>query len=626
MLAIKFDSCCLHMRTILPMSVRQRVVACRCPRAPGWVPETLQRRVRTKSSRARPGGVVSEHEARSQKAAALREAGWEYAAVPTWPRTHSAKQAYEQFERRLTPSESISALVVVAGRVRALRWFGKLGFVTVEDASGKLQLQLAQDSLNASPDTAAGEVTDVAHAKQLLDVGDIICARGTSMKKTKRGELSLVVSDCHLLSKALRPLPEKFHGLRDKEARYRRRPLDFLTNPRARETIEQRGAALRAVRRFLESEGFLEVETPLLHVSAGGATARPFTTHHNALDYSFALRIAPELHLKQLLVGGFEKVFELGRVLRNEGLSPRHNPEFTSLEVYEAYTDYGRMIELVEGMVAEAAIAVQGKTELTYNGQPLDLTPPWRRVTMAALVREHTGIDFRNFHDVASAMSAADEALGRLQFESGNERAATCEFSANDGTASTKALTGKIAPHMMPKTVGGVMALVFEEAVEEILWDPTVVTEYPLEISPLARQLRRDSRDAAAANQQQCLSLDDGAQSSRNSGGVEGGLVERFEVFVAGRELANAFSELADPTEQRSRFEQQAALRALGDSEAHVVDEDYLVELEQAMPPAGGLGVGMDRLVMLLTDHVSIREVIAFPTLKPRERVSSPSK
>ena len=596
---------------------------CRCPRAPA----PLQHRLRAVCRRGQVSAAGSEQAVRTQKAAALREDGWEYAAVPTWPRTHNAKQTHEQFERRLVPGERIPAPgVVVAGRVRALRWFGKLGFVTLEDASGRLQLQFVQDSLCAGTDAAAGQVKDIAHAEQLLDVGDIVCARGNAMRKTKKGELSLVVTDCHLLSKALRPLPEKFHGLRDVEARFRRRPLDFLTNARARKTIEQRSAALGAVRRYLESEGFLEVETPLLHAAAGGAAARPFTTHHNALDYSFALRVAPELHLKQLLVGGFEKVFELGRVLRNEGLSPRHNPEFTSLEVYEAYTDYCRMIELVEGVVAAAAIAVRGTTELTYSGQSLDLTPPWRRVTMATLVREHTGIDFRNFCSVTSAMSAADEALRKLECNSDNVSDAAGELQAINSSGSAKTLSQRVPPHLLPKTVGGVMALVFEEAVEASLWHPTIVTEYPLEISPLARRLRQRSSAGAAASARHSSSHGTDGQESGNSDGVEGGLVERFEVFVAGRELANAFSELADPTEQRSRFEQQAALKALGDTEAHAVDEDYLVELEQAMPPAGGLGIGMDRLVMLLTDHVSIREVIAFPTLKPRERVASGNK
>ena len=553
--------------------------------------------------------AATERAVRAEKAAALRASGWEYAAVPTWPRTHSAWQARAEYEDQLLPGEGVAAPgVVVAGRVRALRWFGKLGFVAVEDASGQLQLQLAQDTLQADADGAAGSVSSIPHAKQLLDVGDIICARGDSMRKTKRGELSLVASECHLLSKAIRPLPEKYHGLRDVEARYRRRPLDFLTNARARQTIEQRSAALAAARRFLESEEFLEVETPLLHNSAGGASARPFTTHHNALDYTFALRIAPELYLKQLLVGGFEKVFELGRVLRNEGLSPRHNPEFTSLEVYEAYADYHRMIELVEGMVAAAAIAVQGTTELTYSGKPLDLTPPWRRVTMAKLVQERTGLDFRTFRDVTSAMSAADEALRVLECGLVPVNAEGVDDEGSRG--GKRPLTDSVAPHLLPKTVGGVMALVFEEAVESSLWHPTIVTEYPLEISPLARRLRQATATTAASSPRHEAAPDN----------IEGGLVERFEVFAAGRELANAFSELADPMEQRARFEQQAALKALGDSEAHAVDEDYLAELEQAMPPAGGLGVGMDRLVMLLTDHSSIREVIAFPTLRPRDR------
>lgn len=551
---------------------------------------------------------ASEQDVRAAKAAALRDAGWEYAAAPTWPRTHSAMQASEQFEAALQPGEELAAPgVTVAGRVRAMRWFGKLGFVSIQDASGLLQLQVAQGSLRGGEaGSAAGEITSVAQAKQLLDVGDIVCARGDTMRKTNKGELSLVAGECHLLSKALRPLPEKFHGLRDVEVRYRRRPLDFLTNERARRTIEQRSAALSAARRYLEAEGFLEVETPLLHAAAGGASARPFLTHHNALDCTFSLRIAPELHLKQLLVGGFEKVFELGRVLRNEGLSPRHNPEFTSLEVYEAYTDYHRMIELVEGLVGAAAIAVRGTTELSYNGNPLDLTSPWRKATMAELVRERTGLDFHDFRDVASAMDAADKALQELD-DADHDDAPADESGINNTMEGEgirrrrRSLADGIAPQLLPRTVGGVMALVFEETVESSLWQPTIVTEYPVEISPLARRLRSQ-----------------GQPGDRQI--VEGGLVERFEVFVAGRELANAFSELADPTEQRQRFEQQAALHALGDSEAHAVDEDYLTELEQGMPPAGGLGVGMDRLVMLLTDHTSIREVIAFPTLRPKHQ------
>ena len=511
---------------------------------------------------------------RVEKAAALRAEGWEYAALPAWPRTHSAAEAREQFAG-LRPGEAAAAPgVSVAGRVRTCRWFGKLGFVSLEDASGRLQLQLARDTLRGGADgadAAAGAARSVAHAKRLLDVGDIVCARGDTMRKTQRGEVSLVASECQLLCKALRPLPEKFHGLRDVEARYRRRPLDFLTNAAARRTVEQRAAAMAATRRYLEAEGFLEVETPLLHASAGGASARPFQTRHNALDCTFSLRIAPELHLKQMLVGGFEKVFELGRVLRNEGLSPRHNPEFTSLEVYEAYTDYRRMVDLLEGIVGAAATAVRGTTRLSYDGRPLDLTPPWRRATMASLVQERTGLDFSGFADAESAMAAAGAVLGW-----GDTPPAAAAAAA-------------------PATVGGVMALVFEEAVEETLWQPTIVTEYPQEVSPLARR----HRDPAV----RCS--------------VEGGLVERFEAFAAGHELANAFSELADPEEQRARFEQQAERKARGDGEAHGVDEDYLAELEQGMPPAGGLGIGMDRLVMLLTDHTSIREVIAFPTLRP---------
>jgi lysyl-tRNA synthetase class 2 len=575
------------------------------------------------SSSSGRGSGRSERAVRLAKVEQLMEQGWEYAAAPKYKRTHTAGEVQQQYSG-LGPGEQVGVhgapgeYVAVSGRVMACRWFGKLGFISVQDGSGRVQLQMSADGFGSArhgtttpqgqdDQSMAGEhvVGSIEGAKQWLDVGDIVCARADAVRKTKRGEVSLVVSACQLLSKATRPLPEKFHGLRDVELRYRRRPLDFLTNVPARRVIEQRSAIMAHTRSYLQGLGFIEVETPLLHASTGGASARPFTTHHHALDCDFALRIAPELYLKQLLVGGFEKVFELGRVLRNEGISPRHNPEFTSLELYEAYADVGTMMEALEGLVSSAALAVRGTTRLSYSGgasgreELIDVTPPWRRVSMVDLVREHTGIDFTSLREVGEAIEVADAALATAAIQvvsnAGGADGAAADDSAGGAAAAaaTAARRYRSCAAARPTTVGGVMAHVFEELVEPSLRQPTLVFDYPRESSPLARTHR-------------CASL---ARS------VQGGLVERFEAFVCGWELANAFSELTDPAEQRRRFEEQAARRAQGDSEAHGVDEVFMRELEQGMPPAGGLGVGMDRLTMLLTDQQSIREVIAFPTL-----------
>ena len=387
-----------------------------------------------------------------------------------------------------------------------------------------------------------------------LDIGDFLGAAGTIVR-TRTGEPSVDVRALTLLSKSLQPLPEKWHGLQDTEKRYRQRYLDLITNPEVREVFRRRSRIISAIRCFLDGRGFLEVETPMLQPSAGGALARPFITHHNALGVDLYLRIATELYLKRLVVGGVERVYEIGRTFRNEGVDPRHNPEFTMLECYQAYADYFDMMELTEALASEAALAVRGTTELEYLGRPLSLRPPWRRVTYLEATAAATGMPW-----------AIDMPLGQAR-----EQALELGLEVHPDWG-----------------VGRIVSEAFEARAEPNLWEPTVVMDYPKEISPLARDHRSQP-----------------------------GLVERFEVIAAGRELGNAFSELNDPLEQRRRFEAQAAARARGDEEAHIVDEDFLLALEYGMPPTGGLGVGVDRLVMLLTDQESIREVILFPALRP---------
>ena len=448
--------------------------------------------------------------------------------------------------------------VAVAGRVMTRRVMGKLAFFTLADESGSIQLYLDRASLEAAnPDNPQV----FSQLTSLVDAGDWIGVHG-SLKRTDRGELSVKVTNWNMLSKSLQPLPDKWHGLADIEKRYRQRYLDLIVSPQTRETFRRRARIVSTMRRWLDDRGFLEIETPVLQTEAGGADARPFTTHHNALDLPLTLRIATELHLKRLVVGGFERVYELGRIFRNEGISTRHNPEFTSVEIYQAYADYGAMMELTEQLIVAAAREVCGATQITYQDTAIDLTPPWRRATMHDLVKQATGLDFTGFEGPDPVASRARAA------------AAMAEAGLDVPAAAD--------------SLGRLLVEAFEQRVEETLIQPTFVLDYPLENSPLARAHRSKQ-----------------------------GLVERFELFIVGRETANAFSELIDPLDQRRRLEAQQERRRAGDPEAQTVDEDFLQALEVGMPPTGGLGIGIDRLVMLLTDSASIRDVIAFPLLRP---------
>ena len=494
---------------------------------------------------------VSElRETRLEKARALQAHGQAPYALSFAPshRTAELQEAHADLangaERDLT--------VKVAGRIMTRRVMGKLAFFTLADESGPIQLFIERASLEA----AHPEDPDVfAHLTGLTDAGDWIGVEGT-LRRTDRGELSVKVRSWTMLSKSIQPLPDKWHGLADVEKRYRQRYLDLIVSPHTRETFRRRAVLVSTMRRWLDERGFLEIETPVLQSEAGGADARPFATHHNALDLPLTLRIATELHLKRLVVGGFERVYELGRIFRNEGVSTRHNPEFTSVEIYQAYADYHTMMALTEQLISACCQAVCGSTVLEYQGTTVDLTPPWTRATMHELVQRATGLDFNAFttrEQAAAAMRAAD-------------------LEVPDGADS----------------VGRLLVETFEQRVESSLIQPTFVLDYPVENSPLARTHRSKP-----------------------------GLVERFELFIVGRETANAFSELIDPLDQRARLEAQQERRRAGDPEAQTVDEDFLHALEIGMPPTGGLGIGIDRLAMLLTDSPSIRDVIAFPLLRP---------
>jgi lysyl-tRNA synthetase class 2 len=485
---------------------------------------------------------LSERDRRIEKVAGLREAGEDPYPV-RFDRTHTADVLHEEWGGIDDGSET-SAVVRVAGRVMLLRRQGKLTFATLRDGTGQVQLFVSR-----------GVVGDDAHERfDDLDLGDWVGAEGTVMK-TRRGELSVKVTSFELLAKALRPLPDKWHGLADVDTRFRRRYVDLISNDEARRVFAVRFAVVTALRRSLTDRGFVEVETPVLHAQAGGAAARPFVTHHNALDMELTMRIALELHLKRLIVGGIERVFEIGRVFRNEGLSTRHNPEFTMLECYQALADYTDMMALTEALVTEAAHAAIGASVVEVDGRRVDLTPPWPRRPMLDLIREHGGVQVHPSMPLAELEAACDRA----------------GVPREPGWGG-----GKLVMEM------------YEHLVEPNIVDPVFVTDYPLDVSPLARVHRDDPA-----------------------------LVERFEVVVLGRELANAFSELNDPLDQRDRFEAQAALAEAGDVEAHGVDVDYVRALEYGMPPTGGLGVGVDRLVMLLAGVSSIREVILFPHLRP---------
>ncbi|MDP6851916.1 MAG: lysine--tRNA ligase [Prochlorococcus sp.] len=497
-------------------------------------------------------------ETRLEKAKALRELGIGPYALRFEPSHRTAILQADHAD--LAKGEDRLVTVSVAGRVMTRRVMGKLAFFTLADETGTIQLFLEKATLNAVAveEPASGDFDQLI---SLVDSGDWIGVTGT-LRRTERGELSVKVQQWKILSKALQPLPDKWHGLADVEKRYRQRYLDLIVSPHSRETFRRRALMVSAIRRWLDDRDFLEIETPVLQAEAGGAEARPFITHHNTLDLPLYLRIATELHLKRLVVGGFERVYELGRIFRNEGTSTRHNPEFTTVEVYQAYADYIDMMDLTEQLVASVCTQICGSTRIIYQGSEIDLTPPWRRATMHELVQEATGLNFMSFADRSAAASA--------MLQAGLE-------------VSPKA-----------DSVGRLLNEAFEQAVEDSLIQPTFVLDYPLEISPLARQHRSKP-----------------------------GLVERFELFIVGRETANAFSELIDPLDQRQRLEAQQLRRQAGDLEANGVDEDFLQALEVGMPPTGGLGIGIDRLVMLLTDSPSIRDVIAFPLLRPELRTQS---
>ena len=481
-------------------------------------------------------------EARREKHDEVLEAG---GYPDRYDRSDLAADLHNRFAD-LDPATETETRVSVAGRLMLHRSFGKLQFGTLRDGSGVIQLFVDQKS--------AGE--EVADQFAQLDLGDWVGAEGTVMT-TKRGELSVRVDELTLLQKSLRPLPDKYHGIHDVELRSRRRYLDLMVNDEARDVALARSRVVGALRDAFEERGFVEVETPVLLHQATGATARPFETKHNALDMAMYMRIATELYLKRLVVGGVERVFEIGRIFRNEGVDSTHNPEFTMLEAYQAFADYGDIMDLIEEVFSTVAERAAGTTEISYRGKELSLAAPYRRAGMLELISEKVG--------QAVDLDTDIETLRQLANAHGVE-------IEEDWSSAL------------------ILNEIYEEVVENTIWEPTFVTHHPIEVSPLSRRNAEDPR-----------------------------LADRFELVIGGSEYANAFSELNDPDDQRARFEDQAAARAAGDEEAHPVDEDYLLALEYGLPPTGGLGIGVDRLVMLLTDQPHIREVILFPTLRPEQ-------
>jgi len=485
---------------------------------------------------------------RRDKLAALVAEGKDPFAVIRYDQdTHSADiqadfDAYENKE------------VSIAGRMMSKRIMGKASFAHVLDGKGDIQIYVKRD-----------DVGEEAYAAfKAWDIGDIVGVKGFVFK-TKTGEVSVHAKELTLLSKSLRPLPEKFHGLKDPELRYRQRYVDLFMNDKVRETFRKRSAIIAQIRRYLDGEGFMEVETPVLNTVASGASARPFVTHHNTLDIDMYMRIATELHLKMCIVGGLERVYEIGRLFRNEGMDATHNPEFTTIEVYQAYTDLRGMMDLCEQLFSRCSELVNGTAKISYQGQPVDLTPPFRRLSMNDAVKEYTGKDIYG--------CASDEEARAIARELGLE--------LKDKTA----------------TKGKILAEAFDAFVEEKLMEPTFIIDYPIENSPLTK-LKAGSKD----------------------------IVDRFELFICGHEYANAYTELNDPIDQRSRFIQQAQERAKGDDEAMQIDEDFMAAMEYGMPPTGGIGIGIDRMVMLLTDSPTIRDVILFPTMKPKDKKPGEAK
>ena len=477
---------------------------------------------------------------RRDKLKELQEKGKDPFEITKFNRTNTAgevKANYEQFEGKY---------ITVAGRIIAKRIMGKASFCTIQDTDEKIQSYVSINDL--------GE--ENYKEFKTWDIGDIIGITGFVFK-TRTEEISVHANEVTLLSKSLRPLPEKFHGLKDPDLRYRQRYVDLIMNPEVKETFIKRSKIISEIRRILDEKGYLEVETPVLNTISGGATAKPFVTHHNSLNIDMYLRIATELNLKRLIVGGYDKVYEIGRIFRNEGMDIRHNPEFTSIEFYEAYADYNDMMNISEEIFSKCALKVCGSMKITYQGQEIDLTPSWKRISMIDSIKEACGVDFNEIN--------TDEEAVKLAEERGMEFA--------DETKRTR---------------GDVISMFFDEYVEKTLIQPTFVYDYPVEISPLAKRKTSDP-----------------------------GLTERFELFIGGREYANAFSELNDPIDQYERFKKQVEARDAGDDEAGMMDEDFVNALEYGMPPTGGIGIGIDRLVMLLTDSASIRDVLLFPTMKP---------
>jgi len=478
---------------------------------------------------------------RTEKLERLRSRGVDPYPARFHP-THTAAAALSLLEGRDEHGEPVT----LAGRITAVRKMGKATFVDLRDGSGTIQAYLKEDALGEAYETLRD-----------LDIGDFLGVSGP-LFRTKTGEPTLQVRDLTVLAKALRPPPEKWHGLQDIEVRYRQRYLDLAANAEVRETFIARSRIISAIRSFMDGRGFLEVETPVLQAAAGGAAARPFTTYHNALDRQLYLRIALELYLKRLVIGGYDRVYEIGRIFRNEGVSAKYNPEFTMLESYQAYADYSDTMDMVEEMVATVAKEVLGDTQVANGESQIDLSPPWTRLTLREAIKEHSGVDFESHPDVESMQEAVVSA--GVPIEEGWGR----------GKLIDELLSVKVEPQLV---------------------QPTFLTDYPIELSPLAKAKPDNPR-----------------------------LVERFELFMAGREVANAYSELNDPLEQRRRMAEQARLRAAGDEEVELADEDFLVALEHGMPPCGGLGIGIDRLVMGLTGQQSIREVILFPHLREAQR------
>lgn len=481
---------------------------------------------------------------RRTKLSELQEAGSNPFEITKFDRKDMAgdiKSNYDEYEGKV---------VTVAGRLMSKRVMGKMSFADLSDRSDRIQLCVKRDEL--------GE--DEYKTYKRYDIGDIVGVTG-EVFTTQKGEISIRASKITLLSKSLRPLPEKYHGLTNTDLRYRQRYVDLIMNPDVKRTFEMRSRIIRSIRNYLDSRDYMEVETPILNTIPGGAAARPFITHHNTLDIDMYLRIAPELYLKRLIVGGFEKVYEMGRLFRNEGMDVKHNPEFTSIEIYQAYSDYHDMMDLTENMIKSVAEEVLGTTDVEYQGETIHLGEPWARMTMIESIKTYAGVDF-------SETKTAEEAEAMA-------KSIGIEFDED-------------APKL---SRGEIISLAFEEKVEENLVQPTFIYEYPVEISPLAKRYA-DNPD----------------------------FTERFEFFITRREFGNAFSELNDPIDQAERFRKQVEKREQGDDEANMMDEDYVNALEYGLPPTGGLGIGIDRLVMLLTDSSSIRDVLLFPTMKPLDK------